>query len=74
MLRQGLAVVGLGLDFGLAAALLASRAMASLLFGVAPADPSILAAVVALLGGALACYVPARRATAVDPVESLKAE
>ncbi|HEX9885071.1 MAG TPA: ABC transporter permease [Longimicrobiales bacterium] len=76
MLRQGLAVVAVGLVLGLAGALLATRAMASVLFGVAPTDPGTIAAVVALLGGvaAVACYVPARRATTVDPADSLRAE
>jgi predicted permease len=76
MLRQGLAVVALGLLGGLAVALLATRAMTSMLYGVEPTDPATLASVVALLGtvAAAACYIPARRATAVDPVESLRAE
>lgn len=76
MLRQGLGVVGLGLVLGLAGALAATRVMESLLYGVAPTDPATFAGVVGLLGAvaAAACYVPARRATAVDPVRSLRAE
>ena len=76
MLRQGLAVVGAGLVVGLLASLLATRALATLLYGVEPTDPGTLASVVALLGAValLACYVPARRATSVDPVSSLRAE
>ena len=76
MLRQGARVVGVGLVVGLAVALVSTRALSSLLYGVEPTDPGTLAAVVALLGGValLACYVPARRATAVDPVSSLRAE
>jgi ABC-type antimicrobial peptide transport system permease subunit len=76
MLRQGLAVVGLGLAAGLLAALFMTRALASLLYGVEPTDPATLAAVVALLGAValVAVYLPARRATALNPLRSLKAE
>ncbi len=76
MLRQTLAVVTLGLALGVIGSLLASRALTSLLYGVAPTDPATLLSVVALLGGVavLASYVPARRATNVDPVRSLTAE
>ena len=56
--------------------MLASRALASLLFGVVPGDPLTLVSVAALLGfvGLAACYIPARRAAAVDPVSSLRPE
>ncbi len=76
LLRQALRVVGLGLAVGLVATLLTTRVLTTLLFGVAPTDPGTLAAVVVLLGGValLACYVPALRATRVDPVRSLRAE
>ena len=76
MLWQGLRVVIVGLVAGLAVALVATRALASLLYGVAPTDPGTLASVVALLAAVafVACYVPARRATAVDPVSSLRSE
>jgi len=76
MLRHGLVVIGLGLAAGLGAALLATRALTSLLYGVEPTDPATLVSVVALLGGiaVVACYLPARRATTVDPVSSLRVE
>jgi putative ABC transport system permease protein len=76
MLRRGLAVVLLGLGVGLVAALLATRALSSLLYGVEPTDPATLAAVVALLGAValVACYVPARRASSSDPLEALRSE
>ena len=76
MLRHGLVVVGLGLGLGLAASVLATRALSSLLYGIEPTDPGTLASVVALLGGValLACYLPARRATRVDPVRSLRSD
>jgi putative ABC transport system permease protein len=76
MLRNGLSVIVVGLGIGLAASLLATRALASLLYGIEPTDPLTLAAVVGLLGGValLACYVPARKATSIDPLISLKSE
>ncbi len=76
MLRQGLVVVALGLLIGLGVALVATRALSSLLYGVEPTDPGTLASVMAVLGivALVACYVPARRATAVDPVRSLRSD
>ena len=73
---QSLRVAGLGIAIGLAGAVAATRVMQSLLFGVSPTDPLTLAGVTAVLVilGALAAYVPARRATKVDPVEVLRRE
>ena len=76
MLRQSFAPVAIGLVAGLGAALVGTRAMVSVLYGVAPNDPLTLGGVAALLASvaALACYLPARRALAHDPLRSLKQE
>jgi putative ABC transport system permease protein len=76
VLAQGLSRAGIGLGLGLVAALALSHFMASLLFQVQPADPATFAAVaLGLLSLALlACYVPARRATKVEPMEALRYE
>ncbi len=73
---EGMALAGVGVALGLAAALAGSRLLASLLFGVAPRDPDTYAGVVILVLGvaALASLVPALRATRADPVASLRAE
>ena len=69
-----LAIVGLAV--GLVAALLLTRLMIDLLYGVPPADPVTFLAVSALLGttALVACYVPARRAMRVNPVDVLRHE
>jgi putative ABC transport system permease protein len=74
--RHGLLLAGIGATLGLAAAAGLTRLMSSLLFGVTALDPATYAGVAALLiaAAALASYLPARRATAVDPVEALRAE
>jgi len=74
--RQGLSMTLLGIAVGLAAAFALSQWMSSLLFGVSPKDPVTYAAVsiVLIIATAVACYMPARRATRVDPMESLRAE
>jgi ABC-type antimicrobial peptide transport system permease subunit len=68
--------VGAGVLAGLALALPATRLLRSLLFGTSPSDPETYAAVALLLGAvaALACLVPARRATRVDPMTTLRCE
>lgn len=74
--RQGLALVGAGLVVGLAAALGVSHLIASLLFGISPTDPPTYFALTLVLGvvGLAACWLPARRATRVDPLVALRAD
>jgi len=75
-LRQGLALSGVGLGVGLVAALGLTRFMSSLLYGIGATDIATYVAAlgVILAAAALGTYLPARRATAIDPVETLKAE
>ena len=74
--RQGLLLAGIGAIIGLAAAAGLTRLMSSLLFGVKALDPLTYAGVAAILiaAAALASYLPARRATRVDPLDALRAE
>ena len=74
--RHGLLLAGIGAALGLAAAAGLTRLMSSLLFGVTALDPGTYAGVAAILiaAAALASYFPARRATAVDPIDALRAE
>jgi predicted permease len=74
VLRQSLLLVAAGLALGLPAALTSTRFVESLLFGLTPADPMVLAAAAGLLAfvSALAAYVPARRAARVDPLVALR--
>jgi ABC-type antimicrobial peptide transport system permease subunit len=76
VLGQGMKLVGVGLALGLAGALAATRVLASLLFEVKPADPvAFIGAIAALLCVALvANYIPAQRATRVDPMVALRHE
>jgi putative ABC transport system permease protein len=76
ILSQGLRTIFIGLLIGLAGSLALTRTMASLLFEVTATDPLTFAAVIALLIAAalLACYIPARRATKVDPIVALRYE
>ncbi|HEX6133843.1 MAG TPA: ABC transporter permease [Longimicrobiales bacterium] len=76
MLRHSLVMVGAGLAAGLALSLVANRALGSVLYGIAPNDPVTTVIVVLVLSAvaAVASYVPARTATSVDPVRSLKQE
>jgi putative ABC transport system permease protein len=76
ILGQGLRTILIGLSIGLVGSLILTRTMASLLFGVTATDPLTFAAVITLLIAAalLACYIPARRATKVDPMVALRYE
>jgi putative ABC transport system permease protein len=76
ILSQGLRTIFIGVAIGIAGSLALTRAVESLLFGVTAADPLTFGGVTLLLVGAalLACYVPARRATKVDPMVALRYE
>ncbi len=76
VLGEGLRLAGMGAAIGLAGAVLATRLLRGLLFDVHPLDPaSFLAAAMLLMGvSALASYLPARRATRVDPIVLLRTE
>jgi ABC-type antimicrobial peptide transport system permease subunit len=76
VLRMGARLVVLGLAIGLAVSVALSRVIASQLWGVSPYDPATLASVAAVLlvTGLVACWVPARRATRVDPLVALRYE
>jgi predicted permease len=76
VLGRGARLVSLGIGIGVVAALGVTRTMASFLFGVAPTDPLTFAGVSLLLVAValLACYLPARRATRIDPIVALRCE
>ncbi len=76
MLVQGLKVAALGLALGLAGALALTKLMSSILYGVSNTDVVTFVSVPALLAlvSVVACWIPARRATRVDPIEVLRAE
>jgi putative ABC transport system permease protein len=76
VLRQGLGLTAIGLAAGLAGALALTRFLESLLYEVQPTDPAVFTAVAVILiaTAGLACYLPARRATRVDPAMILRDE
>ena len=76
VVRQGALLVGVGVAFGLAGALVTTRALESLLFGVTTLDlPTLIAVPVVLVTVAIvACYLPVRRATRVNPMDALRYE
>ena len=76
VLRQGLRLVAIGVAIGALASLGLTKAIAAMLFGVTPLDPPTFAVVGTVIAAvaAAACYVPARRATATDPLAALRHE
>jgi ABC-type antimicrobial peptide transport system permease subunit len=76
VLGQGAVLAGIGLVAGFAGAIAATRYLSSLLFGITPLDPATFLAVALVFAGValLASYVPARRATSIDPLAALRTE
>jgi ABC-type antimicrobial peptide transport system permease subunit len=76
VMREGMVLALAGFAVGIAGALAAGRVMESLLHEVKPRDPSIFALTAALLAAVtlLACFVPARRASRLDPTRALRFE
>jgi ABC-type antimicrobial peptide transport system permease subunit len=76
VLRQGMMPVLVGLAAGLVCALLTGRFVAGQLYAVTPDDPVTLCAVVLvlLLSATAACWIPARRATRIDPITALRCD
>ena len=76
VVRQGMLLISIGVAGGATAALAITRLMGSLLYGIHPGDPLTFVAVSLLLSAIaiVACYIPARRATKVDPMVALRYE
>jgi len=76
IVREGMKPAAVGVVFGVLAALVACRVLKSLLFGIGPLDPLTFALVPPLLLAVslLACYLPALRATGIDPMQALRSE
>jgi len=76
VMKDGIKLTLLGILLGLGGAIALTRVMVSLLFEVKPTDPATLIAVALLLAAAalLACYIPARRALSIQPINALRCE
>jgi ABC-type antimicrobial peptide transport system permease subunit len=76
ILGQGISLIAIGLATGLLGAFAASRAVSSLLYGVGSLDAAALFGALFMLAAVafIGCYLPARRASLVDPIEALRAE
>ena len=76
VLGQGATLAGLGIVIGLIGALSLTQYLRAMLFGLGPSDPTTFVAVALAFGGiaALGCYLPARRATRLDPLSALREE
>ena len=76
VIGEGLRLTVAGLAIGFALSLVAARALRSVLFGVSPTDPSTYTGVIVVLAAAslIACWLPARRASRVDPMQALREE
>jgi len=75
-LRQTILATAVGLAIGLAAAAMLTRYLEAMLFGITPLDPVTFVAAPAVLGvvALVACFLPARRATSIDPMVALRSE
>ncbi len=76
IVRQGMSLAAIGAFIGLALALTGARLLKSFLYGVSATDPLTFTSIAVMLLGIafLACWIPARRASRVDPVNALRAE
>ena len=76
VMRQGTVLIGWGLAIGVLVSFISTRLLKTFLFGVGPTDPTTMIVVAGVLSGVAlaACYVPARRATMIDPLIVLKSE
>jgi putative ABC transport system permease protein len=76
VMRQGMSMVGAGMVIGLAASAAITRVLRALLFGVSPTDPLVFISIALLVAatGAITIYLPARRASRLDPLAMLRSE